>query len=78
MFTKVASTEPNVKLQDCLFRCASTFAELDNYLSSYSQCEEDTKVLIDEAKLYLVTPLRVSMNLRLYESLYFYVLTIYV
>lgn len=61
MLRKVATTESNVKLQDCLFRCAATFAELDSYLSSYSECEEHTLILVQEAKSCLVTPLRVLL-----------------
>lgn len=59
LFKNVASTEPNTEMQSTIFAMAAKYQSFSNYLDTYAQCEEQTAMIIDEAKLYVVTPVRV-------------------
>mmetsp|Transcript_35608 Transcript_35608/g.36317 ORF Transcript_35608/g.36317 Transcript_35608/m.36317 type:complete len:219 (+) Transcript_35608:218-874(+) len=54
----VAATESNDKMQECLFNCATKYEELDEELKIFRNCSEQTNSILDEAKSYLVLPLR--------------------
>ena len=62
MLRNVGATETNPKLQDSFFKCSEAYAELDQLLLNYSECEAQQKLLLGEAKKLLVTPLRVSVK----------------
>jgi hypothetical protein len=69
LFKDVASTEPNTEMQSTIFKIATQYESFRTHLNTYAECEEQTAMIIDEAKMYIVSPTRVSIHvLRLSNS----------
>lgn len=61
LFKNVASAEPNADLQEALFELSSRYTTIrDSQQRIYAECEEQTRMIIDEAKHSIVIPARVS------------------
>ena len=60
LFKNVASAEPNSEMQKTIFSMATQYESLRSHLDIYAACEEQTAMILDEAKLYVVSPVRVS------------------
>ena len=59
VFKDVASAEPNSSMQRTLFQMSAAYEAVKKHLTSYILCEEQTAMIIDEAKGYVVGPMRV-------------------
>lgn len=59
LFKNVASAEPNSEMQKTIFSMATQYDSLRTHLDIYAECEEQTAMILDEAKLYVVSPVRV-------------------
>ena len=50
-------------MQSTIFTMAAQYESFRDYLDTYAECEEQTAMIIDEAKLYVVSPVRVRTGL---------------
>ena len=52
--------ERNLPLQDNLFAVAEKYDGIQQRLEAYTRCKEQTAMMIDDARVFLVKPLRVQ------------------
>lgn len=45
-------------MQSTIFAMAAQYESFRSYLNTYAECEEQTAMIIDEARLFVVSPLR--------------------
>ncbi len=64
LFKTIATAEPNSALQETLFEVSARYSSIRDQLNIYLECEEQTRMIIDEAKQCIVAPTRVRVVLK--------------